>query len=76
MPGGRVQVDEAGLVQVDNDNAVFLSDQGYIVRYHASGVTVSMMDDTESLVSMHAGRSGDGNSGAKGTQEACIARIL
>ena len=37
VPDGRVQVDEGGIVQVDDEDAVFLSGIDNIVRYHTSG---------------------------------------
>jgi len=48
---GRVQVDDGGVVWV-MDDAAFMSGRDDIVRYHASGVTVSRMEDAGGLVSM------------------------
>lgn len=41
VPDGRVQVDERGLVKVQDVDAVFMSGQDDIVRYHPNGITVS-----------------------------------
>ena len=59
---GLVQVDRKGIVRIDDDNAVFMSGRDDVVRYHASGITVSRMEDTGELVSMCAGGVRDGSS--------------
>ena len=59
---GLVQVDREGIVRIDDDNAVFMSGRDDVVRYHASGITVSRMEDTGELVSMCAGGVRDGSS--------------
>ena len=59
---GLVQVDREGIVRIDDDNAVFMSGRDDVVRYHASGITVSRMEDTGELVSTCAGGVRDGSS--------------
>ena len=59
---GLVQVDMEGTIRIDHDDAVFMSGRDDVVRYHASGITVSRMEDTEELVIMCAGGVRDGSS--------------
>ena len=49
-----MQVDEGDIVQVDDEDAVFLPGPDNIVRYHASGITISKMGDTGDTVSIYA----------------------
>lgn len=41
VPDGRVQGDEASLVEVQDADAVFMSGPDDIVRYHPNGITVA-----------------------------------
>ena len=55
-------MDEGGIVEVKHDDADFMSGPHDVVRYHASGITVSRMRDTEdavSIVHIHALEFGD-----------------
>lgn len=55
MLHGRAQVDEAGLLEVWDDGAVFMSGPHDVVRYHDNEITVSRTQDTGGLVRMHGG---------------------
>ena len=68
---GLVQADREGIVRIDDDNAVFMSGRDDVVRYHASGITVSTMEDTGELVRMCAGGVRDGSSDMVGPRN-CI----
>ena len=58
----RAQVDKASIVKMVGDDAIFMSGRDDVVRYHASGITVSRMEDTGELVSTCAGGVRDGSS--------------
>lgn len=55
MPDGCVQVDDGGLVEVQDVDAVFMSGRDDIVSYHPNGITVSKREGARDPVRIRIG---------------------